>query len=66
MNARIKTGETLYRTATIVRGQVNVDKRTVPLSFSSEQPVERWFGNEILDHSATSVRMDRLKQGAPL
>jgi HK97 family phage major capsid protein len=66
MNARIKTGETLYRTATIVRDQVNKDTRTVPLSFSSEQPVERWWGTEILDHTPTSVRMDRLRNGAPL
>lgn len=27
-------------------------------------PVERWFGNEILDHSAQSVRLGRMQQGA--
>lgn len=42
------------------------DSRTVDLSFSSEEPVERWFGLEVLDHGDDSVRMDRLQNGAPL
>ena len=37
--------------------------RTVELAFSSEQPVERWFGIEILDHNADSVVLDRLRDG---
>lgn len=41
--------------------------RVRELSFSSEKPVERWFGNEILDHTSGSVRMDFMKSGrAPL
>jgi len=35
--------------------------RTVELSFSSEDPYERWFGIEILDHGQKSVRMGRLQ-----
>jgi HK97 family phage major capsid protein/HK97 family phage prohead protease len=35
----------------------------VPLSFSSESEVERWFGIEILDHAASSVRLGRLRNG---
>lgn len=31
---------------------------------SSEAPVERWFGTEILRHDASAIRMDRLKAGA--
>lgn len=38
----------------------------VELSFSSELPVERWFGYEILDHNPGSVDMARMKAGAPL
>jgi hypothetical protein len=34
--------------------------RTVELSFSSEVPVERWYGNEILAHDADSVDIQRL------
>src|SRR5690606_30659300 len=40
--------------------------RTVPLSFSSEAPVGRWFGEEILDHSSSSVRLGRLNNGGAL
>ncbi|MGN5187199.1 phage major capsid protein [Aeromonas veronii] len=44
----------------------DVEKRTVSLAFSSELPVERWFGFEVLDHSPSSIRLDRLRDGAPL
>lgn len=44
---------------------IDADKRTVELSFSSEAPVSRWFGQEILDHQLESVRLDRLNNGAP-
>mgnify|MGYP001156474712 FL=1 len=36
------------------------------LSFSSETPVERWWGIEILDHSRGSVRLDRLNSAGSL
>lgn len=42
------------------------EARTVELAFSSTAPVERWFGEEILDHAAASVRMERIRDGAPL
>lgn len=45
---------------------VNPDARTVELSFSSDAPYERWWGQEILDHSAGSVRLDRLNGSAAL
>lgn len=47
-------------------GAVNRDDRTIELSFSSEEPYERSWGIEILDHSPTSVNMERLNDGAPL
>ena len=42
--------------------------RSRALSFSSEKTVvQRWFGGEILDHSAKAVRMDFMNSGrAPL
>ena len=47
--------------------QVDLDTRTATLSFSSEYPVERYFGNEILDHSTgANVDLSRLNDGAPL
>lgn len=33
-------------------------------SASSEYPVERWFGKEVLEHSAGAIRLDRVKRGA--
>jgi len=47
-------------------GEINEDKRTIPLSFSSETPVVRWWGLEILDHKRGSIRTDRLKEGISL
>ena len=34
--------------------------RTFQLSFSSEEPYERWFGPEILDHSDGAIDLERL------
>jgi HK97 family phage major capsid protein len=48
------------------RDLINEEARTVELSFSSEEPIERFFGVEILDHGKKSIRMDRLNKGAPL
>ena len=39
------------------------DDRRRELSFSSEYAVQRWFGREILDHGAGSVRMKFLNSG---
>jgi len=46
--------------------QVDETNKTIELSFSSEEPYERYWGVEILDHSTTSVNMERLNNSAPL
>jgi len=56
----------LDRIAYFDRGTLDMDARTVQLAFSSEQPVSRWFGDEILDHGKGSVRLDRLRSVGPL
>lgn len=61
----IKTGK-LFRDITFSRADVDTDARTVELSFSSEEPYDRWWGTEILDHGRGAVRLDRLKAGGPL
>jgi HK97 family phage major capsid protein len=61
----IKTG-ILHREGTFERASINAEKRTVDLSFSSELPVDRYFGVEILDHSAEAVDLSRLQSGGPL
>ena len=62
---QIKTGQ-LSRQFNFERDQVDAEARTVTLSFSSEQPVERWFGTEVLSHSAESVDLTRLNAKAAL
>lgn len=46
--------------------QDNEDDNVVRFSFSSEMPVDRAMGDEVLDHSDNAVRLDRLNDGAPL
>ena len=53
-----------FRSAEIIAR--NDDDRTVSLAFSSEQPVERSFGMEILDHNRGSIRLGRLENRAPV
>lgn len=65
MTEKIKAGK-LFREMTFDRAAVNSDARTVDLAFSSEMPVDRWFGSEILDHSTSSIRLGRLMNGGPL
>lgn len=61
-----KKGERVYRDFIFDRAAINQESRTVELAFSSEEPYERWFGTEILDHSKKAIRLDRLKTGGPL
>ena len=42
--------------------KVSDEDRSVQISFSSEQPVQRWFGPEILCHDAQCVNLERLNQ----
>ncbi|KXF92283.1 major capsid protein [Phaeobacter inhibens] len=43
--------------------QIDEEKRTVELAFSSTIPVRRWFGDEVLSHDADAVLLDRLLDG---
>ncbi len=38
------------------------NNRVFTLSFSSEEPYERWFGNEILSHDGGAVNLKRLEE----
>ena len=62
---QIKTG-TLNRHMNFERADVDEDSRTITLSFSSEAPVERWFGTEVLSHAPESVDLTRLNAKAGL
>lgn len=56
------------RRALVLSRDVKIDeeKRTVPLSFSSEEPIEHWFGYLILDHSPDSCDLERINSGGAL
>lgn len=41
---------------------VNEEERSIELSFSSEEPYDRWFGTEILEHKSESIDLTRLNQ----
>jgi len=53
-----------HRNLDIKSGNIDEEARTVEVSFSSEEPVERYFGTEILDHNPSSVDLTRLNTGA--
>lgn len=42
---------------------VDTDSRTVELSFSSETPYGRWFGDEILCHDEECINLERFENG---
>lgn len=43
---------------------VDEEKRTVKISVSSEEPVERSFGNEVLDHDERSIDLSFARSGS--
>jgi HK97 family phage prohead protease len=58
----------LYRAGTVERASAPADPaieddRRVRLSFSSEAPVERWFGFEVLGHRDGECDLSRLAAG---
>jgi HK97 family phage major capsid protein len=57
----------LRREFAVVRDQIVSDdeKRTIEMSFSSDAPVEHWFGRLILNHEPKCIRMERIRSGGP-
>lgn len=67
MATRKQDSKMLHRSITLRGEHINEEARTVSLAFSSEtDQVTRLDGVEILDHGADSIRLDRLKNKAPL
>lgn len=56
----------LTRSAPVDPAAVGADGSTITFSFSSEYPVDRWFGSEVLSHRAGAADLSRLNDGAPL
>jgi HK97 family phage major capsid protein len=65
MAKKLKTGPQ-YRYFALDRAAIDAEARTATLAFSSEQPYERYFGVEVLDHAPQSIRLDRINNGGPL
>lgn len=55
-----------HREAELDYRKADPETRTVPATLSSELPVKRWFGNEILRHDEESVDLGRASDGLPL
>lgn len=56
----------LLKRAEVADFTVSEDERSIEFPFSSEYPVARYFGNEILAHTREAVDLARLEDGAPL
>jgi hypothetical protein len=61
MQKTFQPGGKETRSFTFARASADTKARTVELSFSSEEPIERSWGIEILDHKSKSVRLDSLR-----
>jgi HK97 family phage prohead protease len=59
-------GQTHRRAASLDGVAISSEDRTMEFSFSSEYPVARYFGNEVLSHERGSVDLGRLQDGAPV
>lgn len=59
--------EVQHRSITLGRNVLDEESRTIEMSVSSEKPVDRSFGVEILDHTRESMDLEFLNSGnAPL
>lgn len=61
MNLKLKSQ---IRSETIDAPQADAEARSVSFSFSSETPVDRWFGAEVLSHRSGAADLTRLNSGA--
>lgn len=55
-----------HRTVELDYRKANAEARTIPATLSSETPVRRFFGNEVLQHKKGSVDLTRAADGLPL
>lgn len=61
-NNQIKNKNSLSRDLSFDIRALDDENRTFELSFSSEEPYERWFGSEILSHEAQAIDFSRLDE----
>jgi HK97 family phage major capsid protein len=66
LQRHLQPGGRIERALLVERQAVDEAARTATLAFASETPYERWWGIEILDCTAPSMRTGRLRSGANL
>ena len=59
-------GQVFRRELRLDAASLNAEDRTISASLSSEQPVERWFGVEVLQHTKDAIDLSRAEGGLPL
>lgn len=60
---KMSVGQEFQRDFQVRMGDIDEESRTIDFSFSSEVEADRYYGIEILDHSASSVRLERINSG---
>jgi len=64
---RLAPEKLISRAVSAEKKVIDVEARRVQIAVSSEEPVERGYGNEVLDHSERSIDLSFLNSGrAPL
>ena len=53
-----------FRSALVNDLSISEDGNSIDFSFSSEEPVERWFGEEVLSHEPGAMNLVRIDAGA--
>jgi HK97 family phage major capsid protein len=53
-----------FRAIELREDHIDKPARRIEFPFSSETPVERWFGLEVLDHAPGSMNTERVNKGA--
>lgn len=67
IEGRFSAEEIVYRSIQLDRGFIDEEKRIVRIGVSSETPVEREFGLEVLSHNPEDINMEFMSSGrAPL
>ncbi|MES2207304.1 MAG: phage major capsid protein [Pseudomonadota bacterium] len=67
MSANLKIGvQSRAVSAKVHDTKVDPETRTITFSFSSEEPVQRWWGTEVLSHEPEAPDLRRANDGAPV
>lgn len=63
---KMKLPKVLKRSFVVDASSIDEENRSIEFPFSSEAPVDRWFGREILSHDDGAFDLARLNDSSPL